>query len=260
MLYESAGMTLSTNDGIATLRLHFPGRAINGLHAGHYRELETVLTRLASFTGIDALVIRSGRPDGFSTGLDPAVLSSLRTPFDEAAFRQLRQRSLNRLRQLPFNTLAFIEGPCLSAGWELALACDFRIAVAGPDSMIGPRAIYPRAGVKSGLLDDAFCQRRAKIELRGWVDRIRLLPSPSKGRRAGGEDNFSINRNTPSPLIPLPQRGEGNEDGRPFIGGRPPPAPFGGPRARSPPRRSRCTRSRSRTRACSCRCGRTARR
>ncbi len=41
---------------------------------------------------------------------------------------------------------------------------------------------------------------------------------------------------------------------------RRPPAPCAGPRARSPPRRPRCTRSRSRTRACSCRCGRRARR
>ncbi len=196
MLYESPGMSLSTNEGIAALRLHFPGRAINGFHAGYFRELESVFARLAAVTGIDAFVIRSGRPDGFSTGLDPAVLPSLRTQFDKAAFARLQTRVLNHLERLPFATLAFIEGPCLGSGWDLATACDYRIAVAGPDSRIGSAEFNPRQAVEMGWLDDAFCQRRAKIELRGWLDRIRNRPKKAHPNRKAhpsqrvGRDEF----------------------------------------------------------------------
>ena len=44
---------------------------------------------------------------------------------------------LNKLAELPYPTIAIINGPCLGGGCELALACDFRIAYESDAVKIG---------------------------------------------------------------------------------------------------------------------------
>jgi enoyl-CoA hydratase/carnithine racemase len=143
---------------------------------------------------LEILVVRSARPTGFAVA----------TPFldDRYEFAHAGRRVLRELEELPIPTLAFIEGPCAGPGLELALACDYRLAVATPDAwlalgdspcwggtarlreLVGARTVgtvTAREAKAIGLVDHAFCQRRAKIELRTWLDR--LEDRPRKRRR-----------------------------------------------------------------------------
>lgn len=198
MLYESPHVRVEAADGIATLWLEFPGAPVNALTPARLAEIGRGLSAVLADSHVEILVIRSGLPGGFCGGHDPEALADLIGDEDaQTAFALEGQRVLTRLVGADVVTVAFVEGPCLGPGLELALACDYRLAVAGPGSRIGfPDAAtglppcwgLPRTGVgagpirtarearRAGLLDDAFCERRGKIELRTFLDRLQAYP------------------------------------------------------------------------------------
>ena len=202
MLYESPHVRVEAADGVATLWLEFPGPPVNALTPPRLAEFDRALCAVLPNPHLDVLVIRSGKPAGFCGGHSPVALD---TDADRTAFAHAGQCVLNRLAAADVVTVAFLAGPCLGPGLELALACDYRLAVCGPDAWLGfpdaPVGLPPcwggsaRIGRKAarllagkvvtvreawalGLVDDAFCTRRAKVELRGFLDR--LLAKPRK--------------------------------------------------------------------------------
>ncbi len=213
MLYESPHVRVEAADGVATLWLEFPGSPVNALTPARLAEFDRGLSVASANFHLDVLVIRSGRPAGFCGGHDPELLAALTTEDAQTAFTLAGQRVLTRLASVEVVTVAFVEGPCLGPGLELALACDYRLAVAGPDSRVGlpdaARGLPPgwggaarlarligrratgllggailtaREAVRVGLFDDAFCARRAKIELRTFLDRLQARPRKRRGR------------------------------------------------------------------------------
>lgn len=184
MLHESAHVRVSTDDGIGTLWLSPPGGRIG---VGVLRELLPALEAVANTPGIEILVLRSGTPVGFGRGLDEV----------SEDLPRFGQQVTTAIADLPIPTVAFMEGPCMGPGLELALACDFRLAVAGPDSWVSLGELPPgwggrtrlrllgaklfdrittREAARFGVFDHAFCERRAKIELRTWLDRLQSHP------------------------------------------------------------------------------------
>jgi enoyl-CoA hydratase/carnithine racemase len=198
---------VETSDGIATVWLGFPGSPVNALSRPRLADLDRAVAPLLHDPHLDAVVIRSAQPAGFCGGFVPGILGHLGTDAAAAGFALAGQRILDRIAAADVTTVAFIEGPCLGPGLELALACDLRLAVAGPDSefgfpdaaagvppcwggptrlraarhlLAGQTTLTAREAHRAGLVDDAFCQRRAKVELRTWLDRIQA------GRRKPG--------------------------------------------------------------------------
>ena len=94
------------------------------------------------------LVIRSAKPGGFIAGAD---IGEFRGVTDAAQVEALLTRGhavLDRLDRLPLPTVAVIHGYCLGGGLEVALACDYRIAIEDaslgfPEVMLG---LHPGLG------------------------------------------------------------------------------------------------------------------
>jgi enoyl-CoA hydratase len=200
MLFESAHLRITAEYGVATLWLAFPGAPVNALDFARLSELDAALRALEGNPFVNALVVRSAKPAGFCAGLHPSVAHVE----DREAFARHGQRVFARLGALPFATVAFVEGACAGAGFELALACDYRLCVASPEALIGfpqgfacfggsqrvrsklgrsgaawiasGRALSAREARDLGLVDRAFCARRAKIELRTFLDELERNP------------------------------------------------------------------------------------
>src|SRR6266849_4484022 len=94
------------------------------------------------------LVLRSAKPAGFIAGAD---IGEFRGMTDAAAVEaRLAQAHavVDRLDRLAVPTVAVIHGYCLGGGLEIALACDYRIAVEDarlgfPEVMLG---LHPGLG------------------------------------------------------------------------------------------------------------------
>jgi enoyl-CoA hydratase/carnithine racemase len=97
------------------------------------------------------LLILSGTREAFCAGADLEDFAAFAAdPAGTTAFRQMMRTSLDALRDLPFATIAAIEGPCYGAGVALAMACDLRIAGAGARFAITPAKFgisYPQEDV-----------------------------------------------------------------------------------------------------------------
>lgn len=93
------------------------------------RELDTLLDT-AKEAAPKALVIRSAKPGGFAAGADIDGFATLRG--DEAVeMLQPGHAVLDKLAALPVPTVAVVHGATLGGGFELALACDYRIGIEG---------------------------------------------------------------------------------------------------------------------------------
>ena len=187
---------ITATDGVATLWLDWPGRPVNGWNQPRLAAFDRALSQVIARPDLGVLVIRSAKPAGFCAGFaDLGCLSES----DAAAIAREGQSVMQKLSDAPLVSLAFVEGPCLGPGLELALACDYRLAVEGPDSRVGfgefptcwggqtrwrqltgramPISTNPRS---LGIFDGVCCERRAKIDLQTWLDR--LLANPMKHR------------------------------------------------------------------------------
>ena len=108
----------------------------NTLSAETMAELHSALEDLSG-RSLRGLVIFSGKDSGFIAGADINEFPTLTS--EERAFALTRQgqRVFDRLEQLPYPTVAVLNGYALGGGLELALACTFRIAMAGTEAVFG---------------------------------------------------------------------------------------------------------------------------
>jgi len=114
---------------IAWVILDRKGTRTNTLNSEVLEEFLAILQALQRDNPPVGLVIKSGKKSGFIAGADIQQFKNLET--SEAAFNLIREGQMvfNHLAELPFPTLALIDGFCLGGGFELALACRYRIAV-----------------------------------------------------------------------------------------------------------------------------------
>jgi 3-hydroxyacyl-CoA dehydrogenase/enoyl-CoA hydratase/3-hydroxybutyryl-CoA epimerase len=135
-LTTTASGSLTSQDGIAWLVLDDPAKKVNTLSTRLFEWFEEQVSR-AERERPAALVILSGKPDGFVAGADIEELQTLKEPEQVIEMLQRGHALMNRLAGLPFPTVAAIHGACLGGGLELALACRFRIATEHPKTRLG---------------------------------------------------------------------------------------------------------------------------
>ncbi|MGD9187963.1 MAG: enoyl-CoA hydratase/isomerase family protein [Desulfobacteraceae bacterium] len=140
LLYEKA-------EGIATITLNRP-EVLNALNQRLWLELQNALEDAQQDQTIK-VVILTGQGRAFSSGADLKE-SKTRTPDQYRAYLESLQAVSLRIIRYEKPTIAAINGFALGSGYELALACDIRIAA--HDAQIGS----PEARVSSSVTGGAF--------------------------------------------------------------------------------------------------------
>ncbi|MEO8738533.1 MAG: 3-hydroxyacyl-CoA dehydrogenase NAD-binding domain-containing protein [Casimicrobiaceae bacterium] len=123
-------------DGLAWLVLDKAGSSTNTLSIAVMEELRQVLDELAAAPP-KALVIRSGKDNGFIAGADIEEFGLLKNVDDATALVKRGWDTFNQLAAAPYPTLALVRGFCLGGGLELALACRYRVVVDEPATRLG---------------------------------------------------------------------------------------------------------------------------
>lgn len=141
-------------DGVAVLTLDRPGR-LNAIGADTVELLHAALDGIAADPAVRAVVV-TGAGRAFSAGADITELDGLAGPHDFARFVHSLTDCFGRLAQLPLPTIAAVEKLALGGGFELALACDLRVA--------GESARFGVPEIRLGLLPGAAgTQRLARL-------------------------------------------------------------------------------------------------
>jgi enoyl-CoA hydratase len=179
-----------TRDG-GTVTLTFTtAGSVNILSSATLGGLGTHISRLAEDAGVRVVVIR-GSGKTFAAGADIAQMSQ----FDEEqgrAYSKNGHHVFDAIAALPQVTIAAINGHALGGGCELALACDFRLAVATaklgqPESRLGlvpgwggtlrlPRIVGPSQARRLMFTGDQISAEEARRI--GLVDEV--APGPEE--------------------------------------------------------------------------------
>jgi 3-hydroxyacyl-CoA dehydrogenase/enoyl-CoA hydratase/3-hydroxybutyryl-CoA epimerase len=124
------------HDGIAWLVFDSPGKPANVWNEETLREFNHHLEALQHDTRVRALVLRSGKDRIFVAGADLKAIRRM-PPARVNDLIWLGQAVFDRLARLKIPKVAVIHGACLGGGFEVTLACDWRIASDHESTKIG---------------------------------------------------------------------------------------------------------------------------
>src|SRR3954468_13380667 len=124
-------------DGICVLTFDRPGSAANIFDRATLEELNDHLNFLDRSSGIKGVVVASAKPNIFIAGADLNALGSIRGNDELLDYIKLGQDVFSRLEALGVPTVAAIHGACVGGGFEICLACNYRIASAEKTTKIG---------------------------------------------------------------------------------------------------------------------------
>ncbi|MBV53363.1 MAG: crotonase [Coxiellaceae bacterium] len=123
-------------EGITWLALNREGETVNTINQGVLLELECLLDNTEILTS-KGIVITSAKKKGFIAGADIKQFSSCKNEEDFFDWIRHGQCIFDKLEALAIPTVAMINGFCLGGGYELALACRYRVADDSASTKIG---------------------------------------------------------------------------------------------------------------------------
>ncbi len=198
-------------DEIAWLHFDKADSGANVFSADVFEEFFVILDQLAEMKP-KGLIILSDKESGFIAGANIEEFTQLESKEDALELIRVGQSAFDKLEALPFPSLSLINGFCLGGGMEMALACDYRIALDDPktrlglpevllgihpgwggtmrlprligapaamDLMLSGRTVNARAAKKMGIVDKITAQRHLKR-----AAKMLILRRPEK-RQAG---------------------------------------------------------------------------
>jgi 3-hydroxyacyl-CoA dehydrogenase/enoyl-CoA hydratase/3-hydroxybutyryl-CoA epimerase len=145
--FESATIQVDVaGEGVRRLLIDLPNKSVNVLNGQVMVDLDAALDRVGEDQTVKLLIVNSGKPASFVAGADLHEFTRIANAEEAMALSARGQQLLDKLASLPMPSLAVIHGPCLGGGLELALACDYRVALDHPSTQL----VFPE--VELGLL------------------------------------------------------------------------------------------------------------
>ncbi len=123
-------------DGIAWITFDSPKSSVNVWNEETLREFNHLLETLEHDTRVKTLVLRSAKERIFIAGADiKAIRNMQHVRVNDLIW--LGQAVFDRLARLKATKIALIHGACMGGGFEVTLACDWRIASDHDSTKIG---------------------------------------------------------------------------------------------------------------------------
>ncbi|MEM7564747.1 MAG: 3-hydroxyacyl-CoA dehydrogenase NAD-binding domain-containing protein [Pseudomonadota bacterium] len=123
-------------DGILWVILDKQDTETNVLSVSVLEQLDKLIDEIVSSPPV-AVIFRSGKSSGFIAGADVNEFLDVSNIQEALTMIKRGQNLYNRIEALPCPTVAMIEGFCMGGGTELALACDYRVALESKGTRIG---------------------------------------------------------------------------------------------------------------------------
>ena len=131
---------IETQNHISVIRLNRP-KERNPLSVAVLEELNQIVSSLDS--NIKTLIF-TGSEDVFASGAHLREIAALKTEREVREFGLRGQRLMQKIADLPFPTIAAVNGFCFGGAFDLALACNVRIA--------SPNAVFSHPGANLGII------------------------------------------------------------------------------------------------------------
>lgn len=166
---EFENIIYSVDDGIATIKLNRP-KALNALNSEINRDILSALDVIKADKSIRVLII-TGSERAFAAGADVKEMADA-TPRYAREFSGLAIEINNILESMSIPTIAAVCGFAFGGGFEMPLACDFRIG--GPRT----RLAFPECGL--GIIPGANgCARATALVGAAKAKELVMLSDPS---------------------------------------------------------------------------------
>ncbi len=217
------------DDGIGTITLNRPNQ-LNAFTFSLIMEIIDVLESSRRNKRIRALVVE-GNGRAFSSGDDLKGMAedgSVQFKPLEDGSRIPHQKMIRLIREIPKPVIALLHGYCLGAGFELALACDFRLAAdnleigdhrassaicilcgaswllprivgfgRATDIILTGRHLDAREALEIGLVTKVYPASEFKEKSREYINKIAKMPT-----RCLGYDKMMLNYSQHNELFP----------------------------------------------------------
>src|SRR4051794_5281112 len=168
-------------DEVLTVWMDLPGKSVNTCSPQFFEDLNRVLDAIERDRP-GAVIIASSKPKSFNAGADLFEIRKMNRE-QLAEFVARGQAVFDRIAHLTVPTIAAINGNCMGGGFELALACRYRVAtddgsisIGLPETKLG---LIPAWGGTTRLPRLIGLRRALPILLAG-----KTMP-PKKAQRAG---------------------------------------------------------------------------
>ena len=179
MVGSYPNLIVDSKGKVAIVRINRPEK-LNALDDALMKNLGRAFSGIAGDKRYKAIVVSGDGGKAFCAGADIEHLSGLKSRKDIREFVDLTHSLMDRIAGIGKPVIAAIDGYCLGGGFELALACDIRIATS--------KSMFGLPEVKLGIIPGG-----------GGTQRLPLLAGPSKakeliftGRIIGAKEALSI--------------------------------------------------------------------
>ena len=116
------------DDQICVLTFDRPGSGANIFDRGTLLELGEHLDFIAGAQQLKGVILASAKRSIFIAGADLKMMNEDASAEEVRELIELGQKVMNRMAALPIPSVAAVHGAAVGGGYELCLACDYRVA------------------------------------------------------------------------------------------------------------------------------------